>query len=154
MVEPATGTARATSDFWRARRRARLREVLSVVSGRDEPLLSYDDVRRQFRGVESSRRDLTEVPLEAIVGSVGRYNDFTREFLPRQDSDKERWVRVKLAMTGPSGLPPVDLYRIGDAFFVRDGNHRVSVMRELGAEYIQAYVTSVVTNINPPPLPE
>ena len=130
-------------DFRRARRRADLRELLAALGGREAPLLSYDDVRRRLRAVETPALHLEDVPLDAIVGSVGRTVDFTREFLPRTDADKSRWVGVKVAMTGLEGLPPVDLYRIGDAYFVRDGNHRVSVARQLGAKFIQAYVTPV-----------
>ena len=133
----------AAADFKRARRRADLREALSALGARRAPLLSYDDVRRRLHAVESPTNYLEDVPLDAIVGSVGRTVDFTREFLPRTDADKARWVGVKVAMTGLTGTPPVELYRIGDAYFVRDGNHRVSVARQLGARFIQAYVTPV-----------
>jgi nucleotide-binding universal stress UspA family protein len=135
--------ADAAADFRRARRRADLREVLSALGAREAPLLSYDDVRKRLHAVESPAIVLEDVPLDAIVGSVGRTVDFTREFLPRSDADKDRWVGVKVAMTGLSGTPPIDVYRIGDAYFVRDGNHRVSVARQLGARFIQAYVTPV-----------
>ncbi len=133
----------AAHDFFRARRRANLHEVLAAFGGREARLLSYDDVRRRLHAVESPARRLEDVPLQSIVGSVGRTTDFTRGFLPRTDADKARWVGVRLAMTGLEGTPPVELYRIGDAYFVRDGNHRVSVARQLGARFIQAYVTPV-----------
>jgi nucleotide-binding universal stress UspA family protein len=139
----SAAAAEAAIDFKRARRRADLREVLSALGARPAPLLSYDDVRRRLHAVESPARYLEDVPLDAIVGSVGRTVDFTREFLPRTDADKARWVGVKVAMTGLTGTPPVELYRIGEAYFVRDGNHRVSVARQLGARFIQAYVTPV-----------
>lgn len=138
----------ALQDFWRARRRARLREVLAGLTRNSRPLLNFEQVRRQLRAVESAGRELTEVPLDRIVGSVGRYNDFTREFLPRQDSDSGRWARVRMAMTGLEGVPPVELYRIGDAYFVKDGNHRVSVARQLGHRYIHAYVTPLHTRVH------
>jgi hypothetical protein len=77
------------------------------------------------------------------VGSVGRYDDFTRSFLPRRDSDAGRWARVKAATLDLTGLPPIEVYQIGQAYFVLDGNHRVSVARQLGAPTIQAYVTEV-----------
>ena len=140
----------ALQDFGRARRRATLREVLGTLTRRGHPLMNFEDVRRKLKAVEEPSRILTEVPLDRIVGSVGRYNDFTREFLPRQDSDKGRWVAVQVAMTGLSGLPPVELYRIGDAYFVRDGNHRVSVARQLGMKMIQAWVTSLHTRVHLP----
>jgi nucleotide-binding universal stress UspA family protein len=71
---------------------------------------------------------------------VGRYRDFTRSFLPRDASIKERWKRIYAAAQGMEGLPPIEVYRVGEVYFVKDGNHRVSVAREMGAEFIQAYV--------------
>lgn len=133
----------AVEDFRRARRRAALSEALSLLAGGQRTLLPYDEVRRRLRGVESSSRHLEEVELERIVGSVGRYNDFTRGFLPRQDADEGRWVAVRRAVESLEGVPPIEVYRIGDVYFVRDGNHRVSVARRLGMKYLQAYVTPV-----------
>jgi nucleotide-binding universal stress UspA family protein len=90
---------------------------------------------------------LKEIPLHAIVGSVGRYTDFTRSFLPRQDSDQYRWAQVMVKVTDMEGLPPIEVYQIGEAYFVQDGNHRVSVARRLGATHIEAYVTEVRTKV-------
>jgi nucleotide-binding universal stress UspA family protein len=147
MADGTRDLTSAVHDFWRARRRANVREALSFLRGSRDELLSYDDVRRQLRAVEESSSRLEDVPLDSIVGSVGRYNDFTRGFLPRQDSDKERWAGVRQAMTGLEGVPPIEVYRIGDAYFVKDGNHRVSVARQLGAKYLQAYVTTVRSRV-------
>ena len=141
------GAYEAAQAFSRARRKANLRQVLAAFGASHRKLLSYDDVRRRLHALEGSAPVLEDVPLDAIVGSVGRYNDFTREFLPRGSADKSRWVGVNLAMTGPVGTPPVELYRIGQAYFVRDGNHRVSVARQLGAPTIQAYVTPVYARV-------
>ena len=138
----------ALQDFGRARRRATLREMLGTLTRRGHPLMNFEDVRRKLKAIEEPSRILTEVPLDRIVGSVGRYNDFTREFLPRQDSDKGRWAAVQMAMTGLRGLPPVELYQIGEAYFVRDGNHRVSVARQLGMNVIQAWVTKLHTRVH------
>lgn len=146
MSDADTPTS-ATFDFQRARRRAGLRSVVAQLRGEDARLLSYEEVRRRLKAVESSERNLEDVPLDAIIGSVGRYQDFTREFLPLVDEDRGRWVGVKLAMTGLEGVPPVELYRIGDAYFVRDGNHRVSVARQLGSRMINAYVTPVYSRV-------
>lgn len=147
MADSRTGAASAVTDFRRARRRADLRAVLSLLSGQPQELLPYDEVRRRLHAVESAAQHLEDVPLDAIVGSVDRYLDFSRGFLPRIDSDRDRWVGVKLAMTGMSGVPPIEVYRIGDAYFVKDGNHRVSVARQLGARTIQAVVTPVRTRV-------
>lgn len=148
MDEGATGASAAVSDFYRARRRAGLRRLLAQLGGgREQRAISYEEVRKRLRAVESARQELQDVPVDAIVGSVGRYNDFTREFLPRYDAAVERWVGVKMAMTGMEGVPPIQVYRVGDAYFVRDGNHRVSVARQLGVAYLQAYVTPVHTRV-------
>ncbi|MFQ5612783.1 MAG: universal stress protein [Anaerolineae bacterium] len=137
----------AVQDFRRARRRAALEELVARLTGKSAELLSYEDVRRKLKVKGSAGRMLEDIPLDAIVGSVGRYADFTRSFLPRQDSDEHRWARVKAAVTDLVGVPPIEVYQIGDAYFVLDGNHRVSVARDLGATHIQAYVTKVRTKV-------
>jgi len=137
----------AIADFHRARRQAALQQIMARLTGRPADLLSYEEVRRKLKARESGGAKLEDVPLDAIVGSVGRYSDFTRSFLPRRDSDAGRWARVKVATTDLRGLPPIEVYQVGQAYFVRDGNHRVSVARQLGATHIQAYVTRVRTKV-------
>jgi nucleotide-binding universal stress UspA family protein len=139
-------TNSAKEDFLRARHRADLEKIVASLTGKPVDLLSFEDVRKKVRGVPGNRRVLKNVPLDSIVGSVGRYEDFTRDFLPRRDSDNERWARVDfLAKT--TGLPPVELFQIGDVYFVNDGNHRVSVARQSGHTDIEAYVTEVKTRV-------
>lgn len=140
-----TSYSAAVADFRRARRRAALRRLLERVGSPAPRLLAYEDVVRRLAGRESGRWELREIPLDSIVGSVGRYKDFTRDFLPLRDSDEGRWASVKVAMTGLVGVPAIEVYQIGEAYFVLDGNHRVSVARELGATQIQAYVREVQT---------
>ena len=136
----------AIDDFTRARQRANLEEIVAALTGKSADLLSFEDVRKKVRGIRGNRRVLKDVPLDSIVGSVGRYEDFTRDFLPLRDSDKERWARVE-RLAKDDGLPPVDLFQIGDAYFVNDGNHRVSVARQSGHSHIEAYVTPVHTRV-------
>jgi nucleotide-binding universal stress UspA family protein len=137
----------ALEDFRRARLKASLQDVIARLTGSSTELLSYDEVRKQLRAVESPVRQLKEIPVNAIVGSVGRYNDFTRDFLPRSDSDKARWSKVKELMLGQQGVPPIEVYQIGEAYFVKDGNHRVSVAREMDVAFIEAYVTPVYSSV-------
>lgn len=137
----------AIHDFHSARNRAILKEILARLTGESTELLSYEEVRQKLKMLGSVERGLQEIPLKAIVGSVGRYSDFTRDFLPRRSVDETRWARVLDATTGLAGLPPIEVYRIGEAYFVKDGNHRVSVARQLGVETIQAYVTDVRTRV-------
>jgi nucleotide-binding universal stress UspA family protein len=143
----AQTTESAREDFDRARRRADLEKIVGSVTGKSADLLPFEEVRRKVRGVRGARRVLKDVPLDSIVGSVGRYEDFTRDFLPLRDSDKERWAKVELLTNEDTGLPPVDLFQIGDAYFVNDGNHRVSVARQKGHTHIEAYVTPVHTRV-------
>lgn len=137
----------AVQDFRRARRKASLEQIMARLTGKTTDLLSYDDVREKLHARQGVTQELREIPLDAIVGSVGRYEDFTRSFLPRKDSDQGRWARVKLAVIDLSGVPPIEVYQIGEAYFVRDGNHRVSIARELGATHIQAFVTEVYSKV-------
>jgi nucleotide-binding universal stress UspA family protein len=137
----------ALSDFRRARSQAVMKEILARFTGEPIDLLSYDEVRRQLRAYGSFSKGLKEIPLDAIVGSVGRYTDFTRGFLPRHDAGQDRWARVKAAADSQVGLPPIEVYKIGEVYFVEDGNHRVSVARQLGATHISAYVTEIQTRV-------
>lgn len=138
---------KAIEDFRRARNQADLRELISRLTGESNQLLSFDEVRRLLKAEGRFERGVQDIPLDAIIGSVGRYTDFTRDFLPRQKVQPQRWARVRLATSGLVGLPPIDVYKIGEVYFVQDGNHRVSVARQLGATYIQAYVTEVRTHV-------
>ncbi len=137
----------ALEDFYRARRQAALQELLARFTGANTQLLSYDEIRQQFQLTNVRPRGLKDIPLDKIVGSVGRYKDFTRNFLPKSDSDKERWARVKATQENLAGLPPIEVYQVGDAYFVIDGNHRVSVARRLDMPTISAYVTEVNTRV-------
>ena len=144
MPEESTkGYASAVQDFLNARRRAGIEAIMARLTGKSVDLFSYEDVRHKLKARSSIARGLQDIPLDAIVGSVGRYTDFTRSFLPRRDSDQQRWARVKAKVTDMGGLPPIEVYQIGEAYFVRDGNHRVSVARQLDAPTIQAYVTEM-----------
>jgi nucleotide-binding universal stress UspA family protein len=124
-----------------------MEQIIARLTGRSVDLLPYEEIREKLRAKTSSPAGLRDIPLDAIVGSVGRYTDFTRRFLPRQDSDEARWARVQMAVTDLGGLAPIEVYQIGDAYFVRDGNHRVSVARQFGATHIQAYVTEIHTPV-------
>jgi nucleotide-binding universal stress UspA family protein len=142
MIDEDSAGLRFAADkrFDRARRQAFIESVLGQLRGQPTSLLSFDDVRESLGLVPTSDRGLNEIPLDKIVGSVGRYRDFTRTFLPRDPSIRERWKRIYAAAQGMEGLPPIEVYQVGDVYFVKDGNHRVSVAREMGAKTIQAYV--------------
>jgi nucleotide-binding universal stress UspA family protein len=139
----------ALQDFNDARRKAAIEEILARLSGKTSELLSYDEVAEKLKLNVRTESGVHDIPLKAIIGSVGRYNDFTRDFMPRNKVDKQRWARVKAAIDDLSGagLPPIDVYKVGEAYFVLDGNHRVSVAREEGFEVISAHVIEVKTAV-------
>jgi nucleotide-binding universal stress UspA family protein len=124
-----------------------MEQMLGRLTGKSTDLLSYEEVRRRLKAESTSRRTLKDIPLDAIVGSVGRYDDFTRSFHPLQDSDQNRWARIETKMVDLTGLPPIEVYQLGEAYFVIDGNHRVSVAREMEASHIEAYVTEVQSKV-------
>ncbi|HXF85843.1 MAG TPA: universal stress protein [Anaerolineales bacterium] len=137
----------AIHDFESARQRALIQEILARLTGKSTQLLSYEEVAEKLKLRARSERGIQNIPLDAIVGSVGRYSDFTRTFLPRREKDRERWARVKAAMEEGAGLPPIEVYKVGEVYFVIDGNHRVSVARQAGAKTIEARVIEVKTDI-------
>lgn len=148
MPDESFNLQSAIEDFHSARQRASIQEVISRITGRSNQLLSYDDVAQKLRLRSRTERGIKNIPLDAIVGSVGRYTDFTRTFLPRNDSDQERWTHVKAAMGGSLGLPPIEVYKVGEVYFVLDGNHRVSIARQEGLKTIEANVIEFKTEFN------
>lgn len=139
----------ALQDFNDARLKASLQEALARITGKSNELLSYEEVARKLKLRARADRGIFEIPVKSIVGSVGRYTDFTRTFLPRRPEDQDRWARVKAAMDDPvgEGMPPIEVYKVGDAYFVLDGNHRVSIARQEGFEFIEAHVIEIGTEI-------
>lgn len=137
----------ALEDFHSARRKAVLGEALSRLTGKNSRMIPYDEVRTQLGAIETPKRTLKEIPLDSIVGTVGRYQDFNRKLLPLNPDDSDRWARVRTAVNDPLGLPPIEVYQIGDAYFILDGHHRASVAREYGSKHIQAYVREVYTRV-------
>ena len=136
-------------DFSRARRRAFLRKVGAYL--RRDPgsnqLLSFDEVKGALGAVSQVYMGLREVPVSQIVGSVGRHRDFDRAFLPSKPDLGTRWRRIDEIMDRGEELPPISLYKIGDVYFVQDGNHRVSVARQRGVEMIDAEVIELRSRV-------
>lgn len=148
MSSDLTGSYNADVAFSQARRRAFFQRILGFITG-DQPsgLLSLEQVRDKLKIRGQHYAGVQTIPIGSIVGSTGRYQEFNRAFLPTQEHLRDRWKQIYEAAHGPAGFPPIDVYQIGDAFFVRDGNHRVSVLGELGARTIEATVTVLDTPV-------
>ncbi|MCG3196702.1 MAG: transcriptional regulator [Candidatus Omnitrophica bacterium] len=110
-------------------------------------LLPFEEVRRSLEAVQERRLGYRVVPLDRIIGSVGRYKDFNAEFHVEEHLDRGRLSKVKDLMQREEPLPPVKLYKIGDAYFVLDGNHRIAAAKELDKEFVDAEVTECVVPI-------
>src|SRR5918912_224141 len=143
MVSYMSLEEQVDADFTRARRRALLRRMRSRLrrgNASEWPLLCFDDLRKIPGASARVYRGARTVPVSQIGGSVGRCSEFDGDFMPAKASVEERWKRIDRAFHRGEELPPVSLYKVGDSYFVADGNHRVSVARYQGVEWIDAYV--------------
>lgn len=136
------------ADFGRARFKSFINQVFAVLSGKRNNLLSYDEVKEKLRIGGPIYKGVKTVRVEQITGSLNRYHEFDRAFLPKEDQLASRWQKVDRAFYEDIHLPPVVLYKVGQIYFVVDGHHRVSVAREQGAEFIEAEVRECATRIN------
>lgn len=132
----------ALSQWNTAHRRAMWSRLLNNVQGNATRALNFKDVAYRLQLKSAIYRGLQTIPLNRIVGSVGRYQEFTRTFLPLRETMRERWQHIAHIEMNPTGvgLPPIDVYKVGEWYFVKDGNHRVSVKRQLGNPEIEAHV--------------
>jgi hypothetical protein len=143
LAEPYPASV-AADKFERAQSRPLIQSLLRLFFHRpDETLLSFEQVQELLRSRQGVDRGVRIIPIASIVGSVGRYQDFSRAFLPLGGADEERWKRLDIALNELRSLPPIDVYKIGDVYFVRDGNHRVSVAKANGLDSIEADVTEI-----------
>ncbi len=141
-------SSRVRADYDRARLKAFFNRLRAVLSGQPATLLSYSQVKEKLRIGGPIYRGVKTVRIEQIVGSLNRYHQFDRAFLPTQDQTAGRWQRVNRAFYEDINLPPVVLYKVGEVYFVVDGHHRVSVAREQGQEFIDAEVRECATRVN------
>jgi hypothetical protein len=142
--------ADAQFDFGRARRRRALARVAAAL--RREPsdvdvILPFEEVVQALGRRGERQLGLQTIELDSIVGTVDRSREFDRAFRPTSSRVRPRWERIAEATRKGKAMPPIDVYRIGELHFVKDGHHRVSVASELGHEVIDAYVTEVITEL-------
>jgi len=147
-LAPATMLRSSSEEaFDAARRRAVVQAAFAEMSGHSDDLLSFEEVRQRLHLSEpAGTAQVLEIPLDKIVGSVGRYQDFNRAFLPRPHLDPERWVRID-QLRGKREMPPIEVFRVGEVYFVKDGNHRVSVARARRQKTIRARVVDIPVRV-------
>jgi hypothetical protein len=141
--------ADAQSDFGRARRGPTLARLAARLRRADDVdhILPFEEVAQALGRVGERRLGEQLISLDSIVGTVDRSREFDRSFRPTSPRVRERWERINLAQRRGDSMPPIDVYRIGELHFVKDGHHRVSVAHALGHRDINAYVTEVLTQV-------
>lgn len=142
MISPQTD-----EDFYKARNRALFNEVQHFLKPDEASLISFSDIKQLLKPSNEVYKGMQVVPINLIVGSEGRYRDFDNHFFPKSLHLKERWEHIDMAHLQDVNLPPISLYELGGLYFVRDGNHRVSVARARGIENIDAEVVSLQSEI-------
>src|SRR5512135_1277467 len=148
MPESDLISEQARTDFQRARFKAFMNRLRGALSGQPSMLLSYDDIKEKLHIGGPIYRGVQTVRVDQIAGSLNRYHEFDRVFLPASDALADRWQSVNRAFYQDISLPPVVLYKVGQVYFVVDGHHRVSVAREQGQLYIEAEVRECATRVN------
>jgi hypothetical protein len=140
----------AQDDFLRARRRrmfARMSAVLRLQPGDVDVILSYDEVIAALGRVGERDLGVQNIPIDTIVGTVDRHKEFDRAFRPTSARVRPRFEQIANAQRRGASMPPIDVYRVGQLHFVRDGHHRVAVARAQGRDDIDAHVVEVVTRV-------
>ena len=140
-------TSQSEDDFAKARNKAFINEIQHLLSPEESKLISLNDVKQMIKPINETYIGMKVIPIEKIVGSEGRYNDFDNRFFPKSSHLKNRWEHVDEAAIQSIDLPPIKVYEIAGLYFVRDGNHRVSVAKSRGTEFIDAEVVSLQSEI-------
>ena len=140
-------TAQSEEDFNKAKNKAFFNEIQHFLSPEEATLISLNDVKQMIKPTNETYVGMKTIPIEKVVGSEGRYNDFDNRFFPKSSHLKNRWEHVDQAAIQAIDLPPIKVYEIAGLYFVRDGNHRVSVAKSRGTEFIDAEVVSLQSEI-------
>lgn len=134
-------------DFSRAKTRARFQSLLNTLTWKNTDLLSFYEVTSIIKPKSETYRGMQTIPVSRIIGSEGRYHDFSSAFFPKREMLRNRWESVDRAVLSDIVLPPISVFSLGGYYFVRDGNHRVSVAKAQGVEFIDAEVVELDSQI-------
>ena len=124
-----------------------LKNLKYLLVGRNNELLSFEKIKKGFGLYKRNNLGVRPVSVDDIIGSIDRYNDFDRYFLPKKAHLQRRWAQIHNLLLRDVVLPPVILYKVGKVYFVLDGNHRVSVSKKMGVKYIDAEVQEFITDV-------
>ncbi|MBW2537978.1 MAG: hypothetical protein JRE27_00010 [Deltaproteobacteria bacterium] len=127
-------------NFTRAIQKAFMEDLKGFLKRKSHRLLPFEEVKEKLEIWFARDLGIQNIPIDDIVGSEGRYRAFTRSFMPLQEDLRDRWKKIDQVRESRQDLPPVELYKVSNAYFVKDGHHRISVARVKGAKYIEARV--------------
>ena len=134
-------------DFSKAKTRARFQSIFNTLTWKNTDLLSFYEVTSIIKPKSETYKGMQCIPVSKIIGSEGRYHDFSSAFLPKKEMLRQRWESVDRAVLNDVVLPPISVFSLGGWYFVRDGNHRVSVAKAQGVEFIDAEVVELDSQI-------
>lgn len=140
-------SSETNEDFAKARNKALFNEIQHFLNPEEATLISFSDIKKMLKPQNETYLGMQTVPVDRIVGSEARYQDFDNRFFPKKLHLKTRWEHIDMAHIKDINLPPITLYELGGVYFVRDGNHRVSVAKAKGVEFIDAEVVSLQSEI-------
>ena len=140
-------TAQTEEDFSKAHNKAFFNEIQHFLSPEEARLLSLNDVKQLIKPKNETYIGMQTIAVDKVVGSEGRYNDFDNRFFPKNTHLRNRWQHVDEAAINSVVLPPIKVYELAGLYFVRDGNHRVSVAKARGTEFIDAEVVSLQSEV-------
>ena len=138
----------APTEFQRALRKGRLEILFRRILGLPRHLLPFVTVKKDLNLVNRMEMGRQEIRLDEIIGSVDKYELFSHSLMPLSTRLENRWSAIYILIQGARGCLPIEVYQVGDDFFILDGHHRASVARYLGNEVIEAYVTEWLVSPN------
>jgi hypothetical protein len=134
---------RSDTAFDEARLQALYDGIRALLARRSNSLIPFEVIRQRLGSAGESYLGLRSIPVDKIVGSENRHQDFSLGFRPKKNLSRQRWIKIDQAFKEMRNLPPIVVYEIGSLYFVRDGNHRVSVAKDQGIAFIDAEVSSI-----------
>lgn len=138
----------SAEDFNKAKRSARFQSLMSTLTWKNSDLLSLYEVTSIIKPRSETYRGMQTIPVKNIIGSESRYRDFSSAFMPKKEMLRRRWTSIDSARIDSVILPPISVYSLGGYYFVRDGNHRVSVAKAMGQEFIDAEVVELDSQVH------
>lgn len=142
-----SGMATTAEDFSKAKTRARMQSLMARLTWKNSDLLSFYEVTSIIKPKSETYKGMQCIPVDRIIGSEGRYHDFSSAFYPKREMLRNRWESVDRALVNDIILPPISVFSLGGWYFVRDGNHRVSVAKAQGVDFIDAEVVELDSQI-------